>query len=343
MLKRICFILRPDSAARAGEAGRAVREFTQMGLSGEIRCGEPAVKEGTLCLCEDGETLRELRDRGFCVAGYTHAGNADARFDGASYVVQEPDLVDVDSYEKIYQREAGLPWKILETPRCLVREFVEEDLESLYGLYDREACRFLEPPSPDRERERAILRAYIDRIYGLYGFGHWAVLLKGEAKYGPPGASASRASAGRASAKRAPENWASVGRASAGRASANRASGEKTCPGGEAGQASAPVLAGRIGFAALTAGQEEEIRCLGIPDRPDADFGFLIGKKWRGTGLAGEVCEALLHYGFSRLGFACVRADAHRDNIASHRLLERLGFSPAGEGGEGRRIYIRYA
>ena len=312
MLKRICFILKPGSAARAGEAERAVRAFPQMGLSGEIRPGEPAVKEGTLCLCEDGETLRAVRAKGFCAAGYSHAGNADERFDGASYVVQEPDLVDADSYEKIYQREAGLPWKILETPRCLVREFVEEDLESLYGLYDREACRFLEPPSPDRAREGAILRAYIDRIYGLYGFGHWAVLLKGEAKYGAP------------------------------RAPASRTSGEKTCPGGEAGQELAPVLAGRIGFSALTAGQEEELLRLDIPDRPDADFGFLIGQKWRGTGLAGEVCEALLHYGFSRLGFTCVRADAHRDNIASQRLLEKLGFFPVGEGEENKRVYIRY-
>lgn len=288
MLKKICFILKPHSPVEAGEAQRALRVFPRMGLSGEICRREPADRVGTLCLYEDGETLHMLRAKGFCAAGYSHAGNAGERFDGASYVVQEPDLVDADSYEKIYQREAGLPWTILETRRCLVREFVEEDLESLYGLYDPEACRFLEPPSPDRERERAILRAYIDRIYGLYGFGHWAVLLKAEA-----------------------------------------------------GQENAdPVLAGRVGFSALTAGQEQELLRLGVPVRPDADFGFLIGQKWRGTGLAMEVCEALLDYGFSRLGFSSVRADAHRDNGASQRLLQKLGFSPVGEGEGEKRVYI---
>ena len=185
--------------------------------------------------------------------------------------MQEPDLVDADSYVKMYQRAAGLPWTILETKRCLVREFTEEDLDGIYALYDAQACRFLQPPSADRAREREILRAYIERIYGLYGFGHWAVFLKDE-----------------------PE-----------------------------------VLIGRIGYSAITSRQEQEAQALGL-SALDADFGFLVGAKWRGQGIAEEVSRALLRYGFTELGFTCVRADARNDNAASQHLLTKLGFVAAG-------------
>ena len=57
-----------------------------------------------------------------------------------------------------------------------MREFTVDDLDGIYALYDGQARQYLEPPSADRAREREVLEAYIDRIYGLYGFGHWAVL-----------------------------------------------------------------------------------------------------------------------------------------------------------------------
>ena len=63
-----------------------------------------------------------------------------------------------------------------------MREFVTGDLEAIYGLYDDEARRFLEAPSEDPDKERKILAAYIDRVYPLCGYGHWAVLDRGTGK-----------------------------------------------------------------------------------------------------------------------------------------------------------------
>ncbi len=252
-------ILAADSAREVLSAAREQEESV------------PVSTAETLFLCECGSVLKDLLEQGAFAIGYAHEANAGESFSGAPYIVQEPDMVDADSYVKMYERAAGLPWTILETERCLVREFTAEDLDGIYALYDAQACRFLEPPSPDRDREKEILCAYIDRIYGLYGFGHWAVLSKEE-----PG-----------------------------------------------------VLMGRIGYSAITGHQEQEARALGIP-LPDADFGFLLGPKWRGRGIAEETCRALLQYGVSELGFTCIRADARNDNAASFRLLEKLGFVPAG-------------
>ena len=134
--------------------------------------------EGKLFLAGNTALCKALKERGFAAAAWSHPGNREDRFPGASYVLEEPAWVDDDSLNKIYQRLTGNPWKILETERTLVREFVPEDLEDIYGLYDEEAGRYLEPPGPDTERERQILKDYIGRIYGLFGFGHWAVLSK---------------------------------------------------------------------------------------------------------------------------------------------------------------------
>ena len=181
----------------ATESGRAVRIFRSEGLGSGIletektgtlpRLPGGVKPEEVLFLCDDGALLRQLRESGLYAAGYLHPGNAGEKFPGADYIIQEPDLVDLDSYVKIYEREAGLPWTILRTPRLLVREFTEDDLDSIYALYDDQAGRFLEPPGEDREHERDILKAYIERIYRLYGFGHWAVIAAGDCGPAAPG------------------------------------------------------------------------------------------------------------------------------------------------------------
>lgn len=188
MLKAVYIIEKTDtlhSEAVAAEMRRTVESLREEGfLSGILTAGSvPQAAETpaeTLYLCGCGSVLRELLDRGACAIGYAHADNAGEVFSGAPYIVQEPDQVEADSYVKMYQRGAGLPWTILETERCLVREFTVDDLDGIYALYDGQARTFLEPPSDDRSHEREILSAYIQRIYGLYGFGHWAVISREE-------------------------------------------------------------------------------------------------------------------------------------------------------------------
>jgi RimJ/RimL family protein N-acetyltransferase len=192
MLKTVYIIEKKDkrhSDAVTAEMTRTVESLREEGFASGILTADSALQAaetaegaavGTLYLCECGSVLRELLDRGACAIGYAHADNAGESFSGAPYIVQEPDLVEADSYVKMYQRGAGLPWTILETERCLVREFTAADLDGIYALYDGQARTFLQPPSDDRAHEREILSAYIQRIYGLYGFGHWAVISKEE-------------------------------------------------------------------------------------------------------------------------------------------------------------------
>jgi RimJ/RimL family protein N-acetyltransferase len=60
------------------------------------------------------------------------------------------------------------------------------------------------------------------------------------------------------------------------------------------------------------------------------ELGFLFHRTVWGRGFAGEAVAAVLRYGFERLKFASIRADADPENARSLKLLERLGFRRTG-------------
>ena len=226
----------------------------------------------TLFIADSAHLLRQLADAGAAFCAYSHGGNSGEDLSAAEYILMEPQWVDEDSLVKIWQRQRHLPWSILETERCLVREFVPDDLDGIYALYDEQASRFLEPPSDDRAKEREILCSYIEKMYPLCGYGHWAVIGK------------------------------------------------------ESGE-----LIGRMGFSfrpAEWAGPEI-----------DACFGYLLRADRRGRGITGEVCRALLEYGFMQLGFEVVGADASVFNSISVKILKSFGFETVAERGD-QRYYI---
>jgi RimJ/RimL family protein N-acetyltransferase len=81
------------------------------------------------------------------------------------------ELVEID------RDEYRIRYRIrLETPRCVLRPLIAEDVEWLTDLWaDREVNRFLREESESREEARSIAKAmlYLDR--GLCHFGHWAI------------------------------------------------------------------------------------------------------------------------------------------------------------------------
>ena len=58
------------------------------------------------------------------------------------------------------------------------------------------------------------------------------------------------------------------------------------------------------------------------------DIGYLLARPFWGMGLATEAVSALLSHCFGPLGVLRAVARVHPDNVASLRLLARLGFQP---------------
>jgi RimJ/RimL family protein N-acetyltransferase len=74
---------------------------------------------------------------------------------------------------------------------------------------------------------------------------------------------------------------------------------------------------------------------MGPPDETGAvSLGCAITEDARGQGYATEALTALLAWVRGQAGMTCVLADTTRSNLASQRLLERVGLRRIGEDGE---------
>lgn len=57
----------------------------------------------------------------------------------------------------------GIPWEILTTERCLIRETGAEDLDALYEIYaDTSVTKYTEGLYPERAKEEAYLKDYTE-------------------------------------------------------------------------------------------------------------------------------------------------------------------------------------
>lgn len=133
----------------------------------------------TFVITDREEWARKLRAAGVPVAVYLHPGNEDQDLSDFLYAVEDPEDIDMDYMEKACRRLLGMPWDILETGRCLVRETTVEDVEAFYEIYRHPAItRFMEGLYPEKEQERDYIRQYIGQVYTFWEFGVWTVVEK---------------------------------------------------------------------------------------------------------------------------------------------------------------------
>lgn len=132
---------------------------------------------GILYITDSEETYRALRGQGKYVLPYHHEGNREADFAGAPYVIEQMEEADYETFDLAYRRLAGLPWEILRTKRCIIRETTEADVDSFYHIYAApEITRYMENLYENREEELAYVKEYREKVYGFYGYGMWTVL-----------------------------------------------------------------------------------------------------------------------------------------------------------------------
>lgn len=136
-------------------------------------------EQETLYITDSETVYHALRQQGRYVLPYRHGGNGDASFTGALYVIEQIEEVGYETVDMAYRRLAGLPWEILTTRRCIIRETIPEDVDSFYQIYaEPEVTQYMESLYPDRDEEIAYIEDYRDSVYRFYGYGMWTVLTK---------------------------------------------------------------------------------------------------------------------------------------------------------------------
>ncbi len=136
-------------------------------------------QEGILYVTDDADTAEALRREGKAVLIYLHSGNAGQDFSRFLFAVEDPEDLEPEYVERVYRRLKGLPWHILETSRCLIRETTTADVEVFYRIYSHPAItKYMEGLYPEVEQEKQYVREYIEKVYTFYGFGVWTVVEK---------------------------------------------------------------------------------------------------------------------------------------------------------------------
>ena len=68
-----------------------------------------------------------------------------------------------------------------------------------------------------------------------------------------------------------------------------------------------------------------------LPEKGEIDLGYRLNKKYWGKGYATESATHTLEYGFNVLQIPLITGKAHTENIASLKILEKIGMKFIGE------------
>ena len=154
---------------------RLCDDLRSHGVTVEV-CARGAGKDA-LYITDDEAAFHTLRQQGFYVLPCRHEQNAGAEFKGALYVIEQIQEMDYEAIDMAYRRLAGLPWDILTTKRCIIRETTEADVDSFYRIYaEPDITAYMEDLYADRDAEMAYISDYREKIYRFYGYGMWTVL-----------------------------------------------------------------------------------------------------------------------------------------------------------------------
>lgn len=186
-----------DSAGRRKAAVKRLYEETFSGKEGEQdrKWKEESLRrfpaEESILISGDKGELRTAAELGMAALGFspvemlTNAEKSAPEQSGGMEEMGKADMyaegfeeIGLTFLQHVYERHHHLPWTILETERCIVKEFSMEYLDDLFELYAGEGMTdYIEPLYP-YEQEKEYQRAYIEHMYGFYGYGMWIVCEK---------------------------------------------------------------------------------------------------------------------------------------------------------------------
>ena len=131
------------------------------------------------CMTDIPDVCRLAQEKGIPSLLYLHDGNKEESMSQIPYAITDFDGIDYAYLCNIAKRFYHIPWTILQTRRCVLREMTEDDLDALYEVYrDPEVSKYTENLYEDREKERTYIRDYIEQVYRFCGWGIWVIVLK---------------------------------------------------------------------------------------------------------------------------------------------------------------------
>ena len=135
-------------------------------------------KKDTLLIAATDTTIVLGKVLGVATMAYANPDFPNQTYAGVDMLVEGFEEVDLDFLEKVYQRHHHIPWTILETERCVIRELKLDDLDNLFELYRDEEITQYTDDLHAYEEEKELQHAYIENMYRYFGYGLWLVFSK---------------------------------------------------------------------------------------------------------------------------------------------------------------------
>lgn len=182
---------------RAEEEGIQTVIFGQTGKCSTLACGETELfwqlrvfpAEESIFISEDDKELKEAEKLGMATVGYlrkeqreNHMEIVEASHTNTDMWAEGFEEIGFLFLKHVYERHHGIPWTILTTERCVIKEFSMDYLDDLFELYAGEGMTDYIEPLYSYEEERAYQEAYIRNMYGFFGYGMWIVCDKKNGK-----------------------------------------------------------------------------------------------------------------------------------------------------------------
>ena len=150
---------------------------TEEELKSEVQEKEYLYKDALLIAATDC-VISLGKQYGIATMAYASPDFPHQTYYGVDMIVEGFEEVDADFLEKVWQRHHRIPWTILETERCVVKELSLDNLDALFELYeDGEIAQYTDALYP-YEEEKEFQRAYIENMYRYFGYGLWLVFSK---------------------------------------------------------------------------------------------------------------------------------------------------------------------
>ena len=141
--------------------------------------------EESVLISTDGHIISTMDQAGMATLGYIGTTesrlpdeNTDQGMQAAIMLIEGLEEADRMFLERVYERKHGIPWTIITTERCIVREITLDDMDGLFALYAGEGMTEYLDPLYEYEKEKEYQKSYINYMYRLYGYGMWVVIEK---------------------------------------------------------------------------------------------------------------------------------------------------------------------
>ncbi len=156
---------------------RLIKELSDRGIRMAELADFPFGSEGkeALLIAATDETLSLAVKEKIASIGYLNPDYPGEELYAADILAESFEEVNFCFLERVYQRKHHIPWRVIETKRCYLREMTVKDLPDLYEMYGGEGMTDYLEPLHEWEKELEYTRAYIDHMYRYYGYGMWLV------------------------------------------------------------------------------------------------------------------------------------------------------------------------